>query len=86
MLELDAERDARLLIDGRWCEGSKTYVVTDKFTGAHFGRGHIASESQVGDAVAAAKRSFDGVKLEPYQRYRILMKAAELIEIGRAHV
>lgn len=80
MFDPGAERDARLLIDGRWRDGAETWVVNDKFNGSPCGRGHIASKSQVDAAVAAAKRSFESVKLEPYQRYRILMKAAELIE------
>ncbi len=80
MFDPGAERDARLLIDGRWCDGAETWVVNDKFSGSPFGRGHVASKSQVDAAVAAAKHSFERVKLEPYQRYRILMKAAELIE------
>jgi acyl-CoA reductase-like NAD-dependent aldehyde dehydrogenase len=74
-----AAHHARLLIDGRWCDGVDRFAVLDKYAGAVVGRCERASREQVDAAVAAARRSFDTVKLEPYERYRILMKAAELI-------
>ena len=74
------QRQARLLIDGNWCDGVDTFAVLDKYSGAVVGRGHRASREQVDAAVAAARRSFDSSPLDPYARYRILMKAAELIE------
>jgi acyl-CoA reductase-like NAD-dependent aldehyde dehydrogenase len=74
---------AQLLIDGRWCDGVDTFAVVDKYTGASIGTGQRASKAQVDAAVDAARRSFETVRLEPYQRYRILMKAADLVEARR---
>ncbi len=71
---------ARLLIDGQWCDGSDSFAVIDKFSGATVGHGQRASRAQVEAAVAAARRSFEHTPLDAYERYRILVKAAELIE------
>ena len=73
-------RRAQLLIDGQWIDGVDSFSVLDKFTGKSMGICQRASKEQVDKAVAAAKRSFDQVKLEPSARYKVLMKAAELIE------
>ena len=73
-------RRAQLLIDGQWIDGVDSFSVLDKFTGKSMGICQRASKEQVDNAVAAAKRSFLQVKLEPSARYKVLMKAAELIE------
>src|SRR4051794_20676990 len=73
-----APQQARLLIDGRWCDGVDTFAVLDKYSGAVVGSGQRASREQVDAAVAAARRSFESQPLDAYARYRILMKAAEL--------
>jgi acyl-CoA reductase-like NAD-dependent aldehyde dehydrogenase len=72
-----------LFIDGAWTKGTATFPVTDKFSGAVAGTAERASKEQVDRAVAAARRSFETVQLEPYDRYRILMKASQLIEERR---
>src|SRR5690349_10240133 len=74
---------ARLLIAGQWVDGVDTFAVVDKFSGEVVGQGQRASKEQVDAAVAAARKSFDDVKLDAQARYRILMKAAELIEARR---
>lgn len=74
---------ARLLIDGEWREGSRTVEILDKFSGAVIGVADCATREQVDAAVAAARRSFESHRLEPYDRYRILRKASELIEARR---
>ena len=73
-------RRAQLLIDGQWIDGVDSFSVLDKFTGKSMGICQRASKEQVDKAVAAAKRSFQQVKLEPSARYKVLMKATELIE------
>jgi acyl-CoA reductase-like NAD-dependent aldehyde dehydrogenase len=78
-----ATRRARLLIAGEWSSGPDTFAVFDKFTGEGIGEADRASAEQVAAAVAAARRSFETVRLEPYERYRILYRAAELIEQRR---
>jgi len=75
----DARR-ARLLIDGHWTDGVSTFAVYDKFSGGQIGVADRASREQVNAAVAAAHRSFTEHKLDPSERYRILRRAAELIE------
>jgi len=72
-----------LFIDGAWARGTAAFPVLDKFSGAVIGTAERASREQVDAAVAAARRSFDTVQLEPYDRYRILMKASQLIEERR---
>jgi succinate-semialdehyde dehydrogenase/glutarate-semialdehyde dehydrogenase len=76
-------RRARLLIGGQWVEGDGTAPVFDKFSGAVIGEVDRAGREQVAQAVAAAKLSFETHVLEPYERYRILMRAADLIESRR---
>src|SRR4029453_2834341 len=75
----DARR-ARLLIDGTWTDGVSTVPVYDKFSGLQIGVADRASREQVNAAVAAAHRSFSEHKLDPSERYRILRRAADLIE------
>ena len=76
-------RRARLLIGGQWVAGEGTVPVFDKFTGAVVGEVDRASRDQVAQAVAAAKQSFERAALEPYDRSRILLRVAELIESRR---
>ena len=72
-----------MFIAGTWCKGTDSSPVFDKFSGALLGTVERASKDQVDAAVTAARHSFETVKLEPYERYRILLKASELIEQRR---
>ena len=74
------KQSARLLIDGQWLEGAGRRPVHDKFTGAVIGEVEAASREQVDQAVAAARRSFLTTRLEPFERYRLLMAVAALVE------
>jgi succinate-semialdehyde dehydrogenase / glutarate-semialdehyde dehydrogenase len=76
-------RRARLLIGGQWVGGEPTTPVVDKFSGALIGEMDRASREDVARAVTAAGRSFESVTLEPYDRYRILLRVADLIEARR---
>src|SRR5256885_3124645 len=76
-------RRAKLLIGGKWTEGASKFPVFDKFSGEHIGDADRASREQVDAAVAAAHDSFERHRLDPYDRFRILSKAAELIEQRR---
>src|SRR4030095_5437917 len=78
-----AAQRASLLIGGAWTAGPGTLPVYDKFTGAPIGEADRASKEQVAAAVAAARRSFETHRLDPYDRYRILMRVADLIETHR---
>lgn len=75
---------ARLLIDGRWTDGIEHFPVLDKFNGRLVGRCERATRMQVDAAIDAARRSFETVVLAPHERWRILVRAAELIEQRRA--
>ena len=78
-----ATRRARLLIGGQWVAGRGTAPVYDKFSGAVIGEVDRADRDQVNQAVAAARHSFETVTLDPYDRYRILLRVSELIEARR---
>ena len=67
-------RRARLLIGGQWVEGDGATPVLDKFLGTVIGEVAHAGREQVAQAVAAAKRSFENTPLEPYERYRLLLR------------
>src|SRR2546423_4263364 len=69
-----------IFIAGTWCKGTDSSPVFDKFSGALLGTVERASKERVDDAVAAARHSFETVKLEPYRRYRILVKASEVLD------
>jgi acyl-CoA reductase-like NAD-dependent aldehyde dehydrogenase len=72
-----------LLVDGEWTAGASTFPVYDKFSGATIGEADRASKALVEGAVRAARRSFDSHRLDPYERYRVLMRVSELIERDR---
>jgi acyl-CoA reductase-like NAD-dependent aldehyde dehydrogenase len=72
-------RDARLLIGGEWVRGVDSFAVHDKFTGTVIARCERASREQVDAAVAAARRSFEEVRLTAFERYEILARASRLI-------
>ena len=74
---------ARLFVEGRWTDGDGTAPVVDKFSGALIGRTETASRGQVQSAVDGLVRAFESVSLEPYERYRILTRTAELLDIHR---
>src|SRR5437762_2533895 len=70
---------ARLLIGSDWIEGESTFEVPDKMTGEPIGLVDCASQAQVASAVDSARAAFEKSVLEPYDRYWILTRAAELI-------
>jgi acyl-CoA reductase-like NAD-dependent aldehyde dehydrogenase len=76
-------KSGTLFINGAWSKGTESFPVFDKFSGDLIGSAERASKEQVDNAVEAARHSFDTVKLEPYDRYRILMKVSQLIEERR---
>jgi succinate-semialdehyde dehydrogenase/glutarate-semialdehyde dehydrogenase len=78
-----AVKHAKLLIGGEWVTGASAFDVFDKFTGEKIGRAESASQEQVDRTVAGAKASFEAHRLGPQERYRILMKVADLLERRR---
>lgn len=68
-----------LFIAGQSVTTSKKEAVICKATGKPFATISIAGSQEVTAAVDAAQKAFDTVKLSPYQRYEIIMKAAKLM-------
>lgn len=74
---------APLLIGGRWTDGSDSYPVFDKFTGEPIGEAARASREHVDAAVAAARASFEEMRLDRQRRYQVLHDTAALIAAHR---
>jgi acyl-CoA reductase-like NAD-dependent aldehyde dehydrogenase len=68
-----------LYVGGQWVDTEKRFDVLDRYSGEPFATISQASKEHVDLAVASARRSFDTVKLTPYQRYDILTKLSRLI-------
>lgn len=75
---------ARMFIDGEWVDGDAGSTgVIDKFTGETLATVQLASTAQVDRAVEAARAGFAAIKLEPFERWRLLSKVADLIIANR---
>lgn len=68
-----------LFINGKWIVTDEKIAVMNKATGKESAFISVADEAAVKEAVDAAERAFKTVKMEPYQRYEILMKASQLL-------
>jgi acyl-CoA reductase-like NAD-dependent aldehyde dehydrogenase len=77
-------KPAKLLIGGQWREAAsgETMDSFDPATGKSIGRFPAGSGADADEAVRAARRAFIGPwrKITPYERGRLLQKAAALIE------
>ncbi|WP_421698315.1 aldehyde dehydrogenase family protein [Ancylobacter sp.] len=71
---------SQLLIGGNWVDGAATDRLRDKFRGEVFGEMAVASLEQVDAAVAGAQSAVEASALTPYDRYRILSRAAQIIQ------
>jgi len=86
MLETKAHlKEGRLLIDGQWVEGSKTFDTINPATEEVLTQVAEASSSDVDKAVAAARHAFEDRngpwrKLSASERGRLIWKLADLIE------
>jgi len=70
---------ARLLVAGRWVEGTDTAVVLDKFRLQPWAAAHLPSHAQVAECVAAAETAFRSCVLDAHARGAVLDRAAELL-------
>lgn len=68
-----------LFIDGQWIVTDEKIGVTNKGTGEECAFISVAGAAEVTKAVDAAEKAFKRIKMEPYQRYEILMKASQLL-------
>ena len=75
----------RLLIDGQWQEGSKTFNTINPATGEPLTQVAEATPEEVDRAVTAARRAFEDRsgpwrKMSASERGRLLWKLADLVE------
>jgi acyl-CoA reductase-like NAD-dependent aldehyde dehydrogenase len=68
------------LVDGQWIVGAETFDVFNKYTGDVIVKVNKSSREDVSQAIGNALETFKTTKLTPYQRYEILMKAADLFK------
>ncbi|GMA97321.1 aldehyde dehydrogenase family protein [Pelosinus sp. IPA-1] len=68
-----------LFINGKWIVTEEKIGVTNKATGSNHAFISVAGKKEVKEAVDAAETAFKTVKMEPYQRYEILMKASQIL-------
>jgi acyl-CoA reductase-like NAD-dependent aldehyde dehydrogenase len=70
----------QLLIGGQWVAGASSEALKDKYDGRVYGEMAVASGEQVTAAVTGAVQGQQQATLSPYQRYKILLQAARVIE------
>ncbi|MCZ8294847.1 MAG: aldehyde dehydrogenase family protein [Hylemonella sp.] len=70
----------QLLIGGQWVAGVSSQALRDKYDGQVYGEMAVASPEQVTAAVAGAVVGQQQSTLTPYQRYKILLAAARIVE------
>lgn len=76
-------RSYDLYIGGEWVKTESYIPVLHKYTGACIARIAKAEQQHVTEAVEASWETFKADKLTPFQRYKILLKASELMEERR---
>ncbi|MBW5468948.1 aldehyde dehydrogenase family protein [Brevibacillus formosus] len=76
-------RSYDLYIGGEWVKAESYIPVLHKYTGECIARIAKAEQQHVTEAVEAAWVTFKADKLTPFQRYKILLKASELMEERR---
>lgn len=72
-----------LYLGGKWIYTEESIPVYHKYTGEEIARISRARKQHVTDAVTLAQETFKASTLTPYQRYEILLKAAEIAESRR---
>lgn len=72
-------REYGLFINGEWMVTEEKCAVMHKATGEAVAMVSVAGKQEVTTAVSAAETAFKTIKMEPYQRYEILMKASQLL-------
>jgi len=74
---------SRLLVRGEWVEGERVDELRDRFADRPYGRMAVASAAQVAEAVDGLEAAWRASTLGPHDRFRILTRAARLIEERR---
>lgn len=75
-----------LFINGNWKQTAEKCAVINKATGETAAYISVAGKDEVTAAVDAAETAFKTVKIEPYRRYEILMKASQLFDEKRKEI
>ena len=78
--------DSRLYIDGEWSTGVTQSPLLDKYSGEQIATVHNADLSQIDAAVAAAKRIFETSEIAIPERYRLLMRACDILRQRRDEI
>lgn len=68
-----------LFINGEWVNTKDKISVLNKADGKTMAYIAAAGQAEVKSAVDAAAGAFESVKIEPYQRYEILLKASRIL-------
>ncbi|WP_339226864.1 aldehyde dehydrogenase family protein [Oceanobacillus sp. FSL K6-2867] len=69
----------KLLIDGEWIDTDQTHKIYNKYTNELFTEISKADEKMVDKAVEGAFKAYKKENFPPQQRYKVLMKTAELL-------
>lgn len=72
-----------LYIGGEWVKTDSYIPVYHKYTGECIAKIAKAQQHHVSDAVEKATKTFKSDTMTPFQRYKILLKASELMEARR---
>ena len=76
-------REIRSFVEGAWVDGEDGGLLRDKYSDEPIGRIHQATPEQVGRAASGALAGFAASRLTPYERFRILARASELVHERR---
>lgn len=86
MTTVSGVRHYGLYIDGEWVTTGKQMDVIAKYSGEPFATVAVAEKEHVDRAIAAAARVWKKEKMTPYQRYEVLMRAADIWESRREEI
>jgi acyl-CoA reductase-like NAD-dependent aldehyde dehydrogenase len=83
-MHLQQDTQGQLLIAGQWIDGRIAESLCHRYDLTPIGRMQVADVAQVGEAVTAAVAAFEASTLSPSDRYRILSRAADLVQQRQA--
>ncbi len=80
MMKGQQMKQIKPFVAGRWVDGESTTTFLDTYAGTAVAELHHASADQVAGATRAVAEAQAASTLSPYERYRILARAAELVQ------
>ncbi|QHE51194.1 aldehyde dehydrogenase family protein [Pontibacillus sp. HMF3514] len=72
-----------LFINGKWVETQDKADVKNKYTGEVYAEVSKAGEQDVEEAIHSAHHAYKHTELSPYERYKILNKVSELLQVRK---